>query len=142
MNPGLLQGNLFSILLSDSHATEATKTCQLCKESKPLIAFPNQPRNKDNLDSRCRTCIRQHTKLRARLKRKFPVPPPGLCPICHRYTEEWVLDHCHNTDAFRGYICRSCNLGLGHFDDNPDLVQAALDYLLGINTKGDFLDEK
>lgn len=134
MNASPLQGNLFAIISGNPQNKLPTKTCQLCKEAKPLIAFPNQPRNKDNLDSRCRTCIRQHTSLRARLKRQFPAPPPGLCPICSRHTKEWVLDHCHTTDKFRGYICRSCNLGLGHFDDSPAMVKTALDYLLGINT--------
>ena len=106
------------------------KRCQLCNEEKPLIAFPAQPRNVDNLDSRCKTCIRDHARLRNRLKRNNPAPPPGPCPICTKHTERWVLDHCHTTDQFRGYICSPCNLGLGHFDDSPALISAALNYLL------------
>lgn len=126
------------------YSLQPTKLCQLCQEAKPLVAFPPQPRNRDRLDSRCRTCINQHQALRSRLKKQFPAPPPGPCPICQRHTERWVLDHCHDTDAFRGYICSSCNLGLGHFDDSPAMVKSALAYLLGvgINTEVDFPDEK
>jgi hypothetical protein len=39
------------------------------------------------------------------------------------------LDHDHVTGAFRGFICDSCNTGMGKFRDNPDLMQRAIDYL-------------
>ena len=129
-----LQPSFWNAAASQYAPHSPVKLCQLCNEHKPLIAFPSQPRNKDNLDSRCRMCIRQHSALRSRLKKQFPRPSPGPCPICSKHTEQWVLDHCHTTDQFRGYICSSCNLGLGHFDDSPALVQSALNYLLGINT--------
>lgn len=43
------------------YSIEPTKLCQLCKERKPLIAFPSQPRNRDNLDSRFITKAAQKT---------------------------------------------------------------------------------
>ena len=107
----------------------ATKECIYCKEEKPLIAFPKHIHHEDNLDSRCRMCIRGQSQLRARLKRNNPRPAPGPCPICEEHTEKWVLDHCHTTETFRGYICESCNLGLGKFNDDPVRVGRALSYL-------------
>jgi hypothetical protein len=31
----------------------------------------------------------------------------------------------------RGLLCRNCNQGLGHFDDNRDSLQQAISYLNG-----------
>jgi len=104
--------------------------CSVCSELKPLVAFPKHKNNKTGIDTRCRMCIRGQSQLRARLKKQHPTPPPGPCPICKEHTDRWVLDHCHQTEDFRGYICDPCNLGLGKFNDDHIRVKAALDYLL------------
>ena len=40
-----------------------------------------------------------------------------------------VLDHCHTSGEFRGFLCGSCNRGLGLFKDNPDVLKSAGEYL-------------
>ena len=40
------------------------------------------------------------------------------------------LDHDHKTRAIRGVLCFGCNVALGRFNDDPDLLDAAKDYLL------------
>jgi hypothetical protein len=57
------------------------------------------------------------------------------CGICG-FEAEWGLkgrglarDHDHKTGAFRGYLCLSCNVGLGHFKDDPELLKKAIAYL-------------
>jgi hypothetical protein len=39
------------------------------------------------------------------------------------------LDHCHTTGKIRGVLCGACNIGLGHFRDNPEFLRRAADYL-------------
>ncbi|MEV7402864.1 endonuclease domain-containing protein [Streptomyces sp. NPDC091267] len=39
------------------------------------------------------------------------------------------VDHCHETGRVRGVLCRSCNLALGHFRDDPERVLKAARYL-------------
>jgi hypothetical protein len=60
----------------------------------------------------------------------------GKCSICPtpllpsgRNTH---VDHDHvlGKKAIRGILCRSCNLGVGHARDNPDILRAALSYLV------------
>lgn len=64
----------------------------------------------------------------------------GLCLICEQpeATTDWrsgktkalALDHCHTSGAVRGLLCSSCNRGLGLFQDNPEILINAAQYLL------------
>lgn len=44
-----------------------------------------------------------------------------------------VVDHCHTTNKYRGLLCNRCNLGIGHFLDNPDTLESAAKYLRRFN---------
>lgn len=58
----------------------------------------------------------------------------GRCAICKEIPEVgrgkgFHVDHDHVTNQIRGLLCHHCNVGLGHFKENPALLQAALSYL-------------
>lgn len=56
----------------------------------------------------------------------------GVCAICPRGPEpnrRLAVDHCHETGRVRGLLCTRCNLGLGYFGDNEDLLMNAIGYL-------------
>lgn len=57
----------------------------------------------------------------------------GCCAICGRDPEGFVrafaVDHDHVTGRVRGILCPDCNRGLGGFQDSPDLLRRAADYL-------------
>lgn len=65
----------------------------------------------------------------------------GVCAICKlpetgtsgvkRTPRELAVDHCHTTGKVRGLLCSKHNQALGLFDDNPDLLEAAKEYLKG-----------
>jgi glucose-6-phosphate isomerase len=59
----------------------------------------------------------------------------GKCAICRTDTpmgtfNQWHVDHCHISGEVRAILCYKCNVGLGKFNDDPALVQAAADYLI------------
>lgn len=59
-----------------------------------------------------------------------------VCLIClkkDRLNTKLCIDHNHETGKVRGLLCRSCNLAIGHLNDNPYLCQRAAGYLLTNN---------
>lgn len=57
----------------------------------------------------------------------------GACAICRKPLIRKVIDHNHTTGKVRGLLCFSCNIGLGEFQDNPEILLAARDYLVRSN---------
>lgn len=56
----------------------------------------------------------------------------GCCAICGSFPEKRRLsvDHNHITNEIRGLLCHSCNVALGHFEDNIDILKRAIIYLI------------
>lgn len=55
------------------------------------------------------------------------------CAICEQNCptgKKLAVDHNHQTGKVRGLLCHHCNVGLGHFKDNIELLNSALDYLI------------
>lgn len=56
--------------------------------------------------------------------------PGSACEICNRvFTRTPHFDHNHATGEFRGWLCGPCNKALGLFQDLPDNLLAAAEYL-------------
>jgi len=56
----------------------------------------------------------------------------GLCAVCRKpevQGRSLSVDHCHTTLEIRGLLCRNCNLGIGHFKDDWNLLIKAACYL-------------
>ena len=59
----------------------------------------------------------------------------GQCAICGREdagrkgSKYFSIDHDHKTGKVRGLLCRHCNVGLGSFMDDPELLVSAIQYL-------------
>lgn len=61
----------------------------------------------------------------------------GKCAICKQtYHATLHIDHDHSNGEIRGLLCNNCNRGLGHFKDDPERLQEAIQYLQKMGTTG------
>ena len=55
------------------------------------------------------------------------------CAICRSKTPlgrgRWHIDHDHVTGQVRGLLCNNCNMGIGYFGDDPEVLTAAAHYV-------------
>tara|TARA_R100000995_G_C3443118_1_gene104315 strand:+ start:103 stop:504 length:402 start_codon:yes stop_codon:yes gene_type:complete len=106
-----------------------SKVCIDCNLEKHVSAFPPYKRNADNLDNRCRRCISENAKIVEEIRKTAP-EKPEKCDCCGKVPpKRFVLDHCHETRVFRGWLCDHCNLAIGLLGDDVKGVTKALDYL-------------
>jgi hypothetical protein len=114
-------------------------TCTRCKAEKPGIAefFPPHNKKRNGLDSWCRACRATYRSSVNRGKFRSVISDEALkdlkasvkeCVICGD-TGALVVDHDHQTGKVRGMLCNHCNRGLGHFRDDPMLLEFAAQYL-------------
>jgi len=132
-----------------------SKRCTKCKQTKPINEFSPKGIRVDGsqkYSSHCKKCCRETKKEKydphkrwIKLIKGFNLTEEdyqnlldkqkGSCAICG--SEDFKLshkgrphvDHCHNTGKVRGLLCGSCNVGLGHFKDSPDILAKAIEYL-------------
>ena len=117
--------------------------CRICGESKPLSEFHFR---KDNGKHRtdCKSCRNVHEAARrynitVEDVQNLVAECSNRCMICDTPAEEvvhasfstnpLVIDHNHRTGQVRGLLCPTCNAGLGHFKDTPQLLVKAASYL-------------
>lgn len=122
-----------------------TKTCRICHKKKPLLhdfhlcssqKIIEGKRYPAKYRSECKKCRRKGGKACASAARKLMIkykmkrPPIGTpCQNCGKPNEMLVFDHCHKTDAFRGWLCYQCNTAIGNLGDDLKGLQKAAKYL-------------
>ena len=115
------------------------KTCKKCTIEKPRTGeyFTAHKKTLDGFDSWCKTCRGNYRSEIRRGQYRSMISDEDLkeliktesCIICGS-EDKLVVDHCHTTNIVRGMLCNNCNMGLGHFKDDPFLLEFARIYLL------------
>jgi hypothetical protein len=116
-----------------------TKLCTKCNIEKPrtIEFFSKHSKTLDKLDSWCKNCRSTYRNEFRRGLYRDMISDEDLiellktksCTICGS-KEKLVVDHDHKGNFVRGMLCNHCNRGLGHFRDDPDLLEFARIYLL------------
>jgi hypothetical protein len=129
------------------------KKCTICKSTKSIDEFYKDSQKSSGLSPRCKQCDniqRNDWNLKNKEKRRFAVLKcatgiekeeylkilsiqDNKCAICKldikNFNKNLSVDHCHNTNLVRGLLCTKCNIGLGYFNDNIELLSSAMNYL-------------
>lgn len=120
-----------------------SKVCTSCYKEFTLDHFYKNSSGKFGKSQKCKTCSKKISKYYRDLdpvksfSNKYDANPEDIskllkgdkCDICGNSEDRLVIDHCHSTGELRGRLCFKCNLGLGYFKDNPDLLAVAACYL-------------
>lgn len=125
----------------DSHGKE----CSRCTRYLFWEDFSTNPSHSDKYHNECKQCSRERGKIRTekdpfwQRSRAYGITEQqyldmieaqgGVCAICKRDMKRPQIDHCHTTGKVRGVLCSACNGALGKFQDNPEILKVAIEYL-------------
>ena len=123
-----------------SKSEEEGKECSACKKYKPITSFPFATGAHNYREAKCRRCRAKLVEVSRRLLKENIYPSKDYrCRICNGKDNEvstrrknqpvWTADHCHKSGKFRGWLCHSCNIGLGMLKDNIDNLKRAITYI-------------
>lgn len=119
------------------------KICNVCHKLKKTKEFAKNQNAKNNRSVRRPSCKDCRIKMegvgvsrtdRIEWLKKKPNNEPFECPVCKKrtiagVTSKVVLGHDHRTGKPGGWICDSCNTGLGRFKDDVELLKSAMEFL-------------
>jgi hypothetical protein len=131
--------------------------CNKCKVVKPKSEFFKESKFTRGYRYSCKDCeaprfkkYREDNKekvnnnrLKWNRKKSYNFPPKLFearfdeqgksCAICKSPNAggrgAFHADHNHETNQPRGVLCHNCNVALGNFKDNPELLKTAIEYL-------------
>lgn len=109
------------------------RQCIKCKKRKAdhLFKVNNTTRlGEVKYKNTCIKCSSNNSKILKRIKKQINIKHQKKCAICSS-KKDLCYDHCHETNMFRGFLCRTCNTAIGKFKDNIHLLKKAIEYLEG-----------
>ena len=115
----------------------SSKICIICGEEKSLDKFYLTRYGKKKKDPlsiykpECKKCDDKLRRIRKKINNEAP-PKPTVCECCGK-DKKLVTDHNHITLKFRGWLCHSCNTGIGKLGDNLEGLMQAINYLKSRN---------
>lgn len=112
----------------DSIGPNVTKICKICGQEKFLYDFH---KNGTWTRPECKDCFNYKQSLYVKLRKGQVAPEIGTpCECCGNSGISLQWDHNHDTGQHRGWICSSCNTGIGKLGDDLEGVLKALTYLV------------
>jgi hypothetical protein len=139
-----VKSNLCEFSIEETGDEFNSKICDRCfRHLSTLNDFENNRIKKGGKITKrpsCRNCraVKNGAPISAADKRAWNQKKPDkysafCCPICNKTSivgvTKVVLDHCHKTGRVRGWVCESCNTGIGRFDDESALLERAIHWL-------------
>ena len=111
-----------------------------CRECHEPLDEPKDRQKARFMAKICRDCKNRQRRLVTQLRKDAP-PPTGICDCCGTLSK-LVLDHDHMNNKFRGWLCNSCNCGIGMLGDDVAGLIRALSYLNGSSASSNLASER
>ena len=136
---------------------DKVKKCTKCKQVLPLTNFGKRKVSTDGYNWTCKDCynakqrefreknpeLHQQYRRQSNLRHHYGISMLDYnlqlerqnhrSAICEKHQSEFqsalVVDHSHDTGKIRALLCGNCNLGLGNFQDDSNVLQKAIEYL-------------
>ena len=139
----LSKDQIKKINISETGDQYEFKVCDRCFKYLPTSSFSDNRLKKDNVMTKrpsCKECrkINDGKNISSTDRKKWNAKKPSNyelfeCPICSKVSiadkTRIVLDHNHKTGKVRGFLCESCNTGIGRFDDDIEILKKAIHWL-------------
>jgi len=125
-----MQLDLFKL---DNYPDDEVSTfheCRSCKEVLPVTEYQVREDRSNYRAKDCRKCTAKESVIKHVIRKRAP-PRPSQCDCCGKLMKhtEFYLDHCHDEKLFRGWLCNSCNSGIGILGDTLQHLETAVNYL-------------
>lgn len=132
------------------------KKCSMCRKAKVLAEFSQAHTRAGGYHGYCKSCNKERnrrwrqanperssrTSFKSALKFNYGLTleqytellqsQAGVCAICrtpNRDGKRLAVDHNHETGKIRGLLCQGCNFAIGHLKEDPQLFDAAKEYV-------------
>lgn len=106
------------------------KLCRTCRVAQQVVRHKARRQEDPSYVEACRSYMRTFN-----YKRLYGLTPAqrdvlfaGGCGICKTF-DDLCIDHNHATGLVRGALCRTHNIGIGMFKEDPAAMLAAIAYL-------------
>ena len=128
----------YTVVSSDRLRQGGTKSCgclqkEIVKKATHRSLQPKMDRKEwlvysTYIGTKRRTYGVSEEEIRAMMDRQ-----KGCCDICKESLDHlnrnYCIDHSHTTNEVRGLLCSKCNTGIGQFNDSPESLRSAIEYL-------------
>ena len=125
-----MQLDLFKLGNTYKNSEEERYECRTCKNLLPESSYQVRSDRSNYRAKDCLKCASKESKIKEGIRKSAP-PKPSSCDCCGKNmkADQFYLDHCHETKVFRGWLCNSCNSGIGILGDTINSLETALNYL-------------
>lgn len=114
-----------------------SKICNICSSKYEDVSQGNQVKT---CSEYCQTVYSRFWRSSRNKMKGIEVAKIAMqnrsCQICNKTFDKFkdlVIDHCHDTNTFRGILCRHCNTGIGLLKNSKNMERAA-SYVLSLET--------
>lgn len=127
--------------------TPDTRWCRSCEQEVSLDLWNTGQVYGSHQRYHCKPCVKKQANYLKILKANHKFDNPTHCAICDiepskvhignnggndragKMKTILIIDHCHKTGQFRGWVCDACNNVLSRAKDNPTILRSAAKYL-------------